>query len=221
MKRNIAAVLFLALVAFSCTGKKREKEDRVPVSPAVSPQEDARPLIVAFGDSLTAGAGVEPEKNYPALLQRRIDEAGYHYRVVNAGVSGETSAQGLNRTASIAALRPRIVIVEFGANDGLRGVPVVTIRGNLSEMVARLQSAGATVVLAGMQMPPNYGPRYTESFRRIFPDVAGEHGAVLIPFLLDGVGGRAELNLDDGIHPTSEGYEIVAGNVWKVLEPLL
>ena len=205
----------------SCGGTKPKKEEHGPAAPPHSPERDSRPAIVAFGDSLTAGAGVDPDRNYPAQLQAKIDAEGYKYRVVDAGVSGETSAQGLNRIASVIALRPAIVIVEFGANDGLRGMPAEATRRNLLEIVSRLQSAGSEVVIAGMQIPPNYGPMYTRSFRSIFPDVARKHDADLIPFFLDGVGGRPELNQDDGIHPTAEGYEIIVENVWKVLEALL
>jgi acyl-CoA thioesterase I len=140
---------------------------------------------------------------------------------VNAGVSGETSAQGLNRIQSIVELRPAIVIVELGANDGLRGLPAEATRQNLVNIVSRLQSIGAKVVLAGMRMPPNYGPQYTNSFRAIFTDVSKQFHAPLIPFFLEGVGGHAELNQEDGIHPTAEGYDVVVENVWKILQPLL
>ena len=159
--------------------------------------------------------------NYPAKLQAKIDAAGYRYKVVNAGISGETSSQGLDRVQSVAALHPAVVIVEFGANDGLRGIPVETTRRNFSAIVSRLQSAGAKVVIAGMEIPPNYGPQYTSSFRNIFPALAKEYNAPLIPFFLEGVGGHSELNQEDGIHPTAEGYDLVVENVWKVLRPLL
>ena len=188
--------------------------------PAV-PETDSRPVIVAFGDSLTAGAGVPADANYPAKLQTRIDAAGYRYRVINAGVNGETSAQGLSRTPSVAALHPAIAIVEFGANDGLRGMPAEATAQNLLDIVSALQSTGAKVVLAGMQIPPNYGPQYTGAFQSIFPVVAKKQKASLIPFFLEGVGGRPSLNQEDGIHPTSEGYDIVVENVWKALQPLL
>ncbi len=182
---------------------------------------DDRPVIAALGDSLTAGLGVEPEQNYPSQLQRKVDEAGYRYRVVNAGVSGETSAQGLNRLSAVRELHPAIVIVALGANDGLRGLPVETTRDNLEAIIRAVQEDGSKVVLAGMEIPPNYGPAYTRAFRVIFPELARRHGTALIPFLLEGVGGHAELNQEDGIHPTGEGYRIVAENVWKTLRPLL
>jgi acyl-CoA thioesterase-1 len=189
--------------------------------PPVYGDRDERPVIAAFGDSLTAGSGVDPAQNYPSQLQAKLDAEGYRYRVVNAGVSGETSSQGLNRAKSVLALEAAIVIIEFGGNDGLRGVPVETTRRNLAAMVSLFRSKGAKVILAGMEMPPNYGPQYTSDFRNMFVSVAKQHQAALVPFFLEGVGGRRELNQDDGIHPTAEGYTIVVENVWKVLRPLL
>ncbi|NLT66661.1 MAG: arylesterase [Acidobacteria bacterium] len=227
MNRNFTAVFLIAtLIALSACGRTREKrektgEEHAPSSSGNREAVDMRPVLVAFGDSLTAGAGVDPEDAYPAKLQERIDRAGYSYHVVNAGVSGETSSQGLNRLPAIVGLRPSIVIVEFGANDGLRGVPVEAIRHNLDAIVAGLQTQGIKVILAGMELPPNYGRKYTETFREIFRTVAEERGVPLIPFLLEGVGGHARLNQDDGIHPTAEGHDIVAENVWKILRPLL
>jgi acyl-CoA thioesterase I len=189
----------------------------------MSPAEnsDERPVIVALGNSLTAGSGVDPAQNYPSKLQARIDGAGYSYRVINAGVSGDTSAQGLNRIQSIVMLHPAIVIVELGGNDGLRGLPPEATRQNLAAIISRLQFIGAKVILAGMQMPPNYGPQYTNAFRTLFKDLSKQYQAYLITFFLEGVGGHAELNQEDGIHPTAEGYDIVVENVWKVLKPLL
>jgi acyl-CoA thioesterase-1 len=140
---------------------------------------------------------------------------------VNAGVSGDTSGQGLNRVQDILDLHPAIAIIELGANDGLRGSPVATLRHNLDAIVSRLQGAGTKVILAGMRVPPNYGPRYAGAFQDVYESVAGKHDIALIPFFLEGVGGNAALNQDDGIHPTAEGYAIVVENVWKVLQPLL
>jgi acyl-CoA thioesterase-1 len=176
---------------------------------------------VAFGDSLTEGAGVDPTQNYPSKLQAKIDAAGYRYRVLNAGVNGDTSSQGLSRVQAFRALQPRFAIVELGANDGLRGFPVETTRRNLAAIVGGFQSMGAKVLVAGMEMPPNYGPQYTSSFRNVFSSVAKEFHAALIPFFLEGVGGHPDLNQDDGIHPTAAGYDIVVENVWKVLRPML
>ncbi|NWG14695.1 MAG: arylesterase [Acidobacteria bacterium] len=182
---------------------------------------DDRPVIVALGDSLTAGFGVDPEQNYPARLQRKLDEGGYRYRVVNMGVSGDTSAQGLNRLAAARELRPAVVIVALGANDGLRGLPLDATRDNLEAILRALKEDGCKVVLAGMEIPPNYGPEYTRDFRALFPELARRYRAALIPFLLEGVGGRPELNQEDGIHPTGQGYRIITENVWRILQPLL
>jgi acyl-CoA thioesterase-1 len=224
--RNIVLFLIAVCISSSCSNVKRKNE--AVLKPVFKPEpklgvdeQDKRPIIVAFGNSLTAGSGVDPIENYPSKLQARIDAAGYRYRVVNAGVSGDTSSQGLNRIQNVIALRPAIAIVELGANDGLRGLPVEVTHRNLVAIVSRLQSAGAKVLLAGMRMPPNYGPEYTASFRKIFADVAEQCKASLIPFFLEGVGGHPELNQADGIHPTAEGYDVVVENVWKVLEPLL
>ena len=221
MERGFGLVLLLGFICMACSGAKREREEPIRTPPPNRIEEDRRPVIAAFGDSLTAGAGVPQNLNYPSKLQEKIDAAGYRYKIVNAGASGETSSQGLNRVSTIVGLRPAIVIVEFGANDGLRGVPVETTRRNLEAIITRLQAAGAKVVLAGMLVPPNYGPQYSNSFRGIFPGVAEKTGATLLPFFLEGVGGRPELNQDDGIHPTPQGYDIVVENVWRVLKPLL
>ena len=197
-----------------------EPKEKPPDSP-VAQDRDTRPVILAFGDSLTAGAGVEPSQNYPSRLQGKIDHAGYPYRVINSGISGDTSAQGLSRVQAASALRPSIAIVELGANDGLRGLPVETMRRNLSAIVDAFHAAGAKVILAGMEVPPNYGPVYADSFRNVFKTLAKEKHIPLIPFFLEGVGGHAILNQDDGIHPNAEGYTIIVENVWKVLEPML
>ncbi len=227
MIRTVKVIILIAVFfSLSGCGKKSSNEvalepDNTPITSDTPREKDARPLIVAFGDSLTKGSGVDPAQNYPAKLQARIDAAGYSYRVVNAGVAGDISSQGLSRTASVAALNPTIVIVEFGANDGLRGVPVETTRQNLESIIVQLQTAGARVVLAGMEVPPNYGPQYTRAFREIFRSLSEDLEIPLIPFFLEGVGGHPELNQDDGIHPTAEGYDRIVDNVWKVLEPLL
>jgi acyl-CoA thioesterase I len=221
LARNIAMSLLLLMVCWGCGSRNTEKMDTKELPLSATPETDPRPTVVAFGNSLTAGAGVPADENYPAKLQAKIDAAGYRYRVINAGINGETSAQGLSRTSSIAVMRPSVVIVEFGANDGLRGMPVEATAQNLLDIVSALQSAGAKVVLAGMQIPPNYGPQYTSAFRSIFPVVAKKQNASLIPFLLEGVGGRPALNQEDGIHPTPQGYDIVVENIWKALQPLL
>ena len=182
---------------------------------------DTRPRIVAFGDSLTAGLGVPAEESYPAQLQRSLDALGYSYRVVNAGVSGDTTAGGLRRVPSILTNKPDVVILELGANDGLRGLSVDQTRHNLREIIQRLQEAGVGVVLAGMKLPPNYGQDYLARFEGIYPSLAKEYRLPLIPFFLEGVGGSSSLNQADGIHPTAKGYALVVEQVLKILGPLL
>jgi acyl-CoA thioesterase I len=177
-------------------------------------------VIVAFGDSLTAGFGVAPGEAYPARLEARLRAEGYPYRVVNAGVSGDTSAGGLRRVDWALRSAPEVAIVVLGANDGLRGQNVDLLRANLGEIVARFQAGGARVLLGGMRLPPNYGA-YGREFERVFPAVAQERRTAFVPFFLDGVGGVARLNLTDGIHPTAEGYRVVVEHLLPQLRPLL
>lgn len=177
--------------------------------------------IVAFGDSLTAGFGVPAEESYPAQLQRRLEAAGYRYRVINAGVSGDTTAGGVRRVEWVLKSRPRLVILELGANDGLRGLDVNHVRSNLEEIIRRLQSAGVTVVLAGMKLPPNYGQEYTARFAAIYPELARKYQIPFIPFFLEGVATHPALNQGDGIHPTGAGYRIIVDRLLPVLEPHL
>jgi acyl-CoA thioesterase-1 len=220
--------VLLAILSSGCRSSRRASETQRNEQPASSsaqdagaPSEDGRRVIVALGDSLTAGLGVEPADNYPSKLQRKLDAGGYKYRVVNAGVSGDTSAQGLGRLGLIRALRPALVILALGANDGLRGLPMESTRGNLENIITELQRDGARVVLAGMMIPPNYGPEYARAFRDMFPELAKKYRVPSIPFLLQGVAGDPALNQPDGVHPTAQGYDIVADNVWRVLKPLL
>jgi acyl-CoA thioesterase-1 len=187
--------------------------------PAMAP--DSRPVILAFGDSLTAGHGVEMVDSYPSQLQRELDKRGYKYRVVNAGFSSDTTSGGLSRIDSALTIHPVIVILELGANDGLRGVPIAEAKKNLEQMIIKSQSAGATVVLAGMTLPLNYGPDYIHDFEAMYGDLAKRYSAHLIPFFLEGVAARAELNQEDQIHPNAKGYVIVTQNVLRVIEPLL
>ena len=178
-------------------------------------------VIVAFGDSLTAGLGVAPEDSYPARLQARLRSEGYAYRVVNAGASGDTTAGGLRRVDWALKSRPDIVIVALGANDAMRGQSLAAVGANLDAIVARFQKAGARVLVAGMEVPPNYGARYAAEFRRLYVDVARKRGTAFMPFLLDGVAGDPRFNQPDGIHPTAEGYRVVVKHLWPVLQPLL
>jgi acyl-CoA thioesterase I len=183
--------------------------------------DDDRPRIVAFGDSLTAGLGVAAEEAYPARLQRRLDEKGLRYRVINAGVSGDTTAGGVRRVDWVLKSRPDLVILELGGNDGLRGLKLDETKANLERIIKRCQAASVTVILAGMKLPPNYGTEYTNGFEAIYPALAKQYRLTLIPFFLDGVAGSATLNQADGIHPTSEGYRIIADKVLETVKPLL
>jgi acyl-CoA thioesterase-1 len=178
-------------------------------------------VIVAFGDSLTAGLGVPAEQAYPARLAARLRAEGYAYRVVNAGVSGDTTAGGLRRVEWALRFKPEIVILELGINDGMRGQEPASVQANLDRLVERFQRAGARVLIAGMRLPPNYGGPYGEEFRRIFEAVARRRGAALMPFFLDGVGGSPRLNQPDGLHPTAEGYRVIVERLWPYLRPLL
>jgi acyl-CoA thioesterase-1 len=177
--------------------------------------------MVFLGDSLTAGLGLQREQAVPALIQDRLREAGYAYHVVNAGVSGDTSAGGLSRLEWSLEGDVRILVVELGANDGLRGLPVAQMKQNLSEIITRAKARGIAVVLTGMEAPPNYGPAYTAEFRQAFQDLAEAHDVVFVPFFLEGVAGITSLNNPDGIHPNAEGARIVAENLWGALAPIL
>jgi acyl-CoA thioesterase-1 len=187
----------------------------------IPPISDTRPVIAAFGDSLSAGFGVEPGQSYPDDLQRLLDAAGYRYRVVNLGVSGDTTTDGAERLPVLLAAHPSVVILEFGGNDGLRGLPVAAARQNMENMIEAIKKSGAAVLLAGMTLPRNYGPEYIQSFERMYSDLANRYKLARIPFLLEGVGGHPDLTQADGIHPTAEGARIVASSVMKYLEPLL
>ena len=205
---------------------------RLPVAVAVAlavvvallraaPAPGAERVVAVLGDSLTAGQGVARDEAYPALLEARLRSEGYAYRVVNAGVSGDTSAGGLRRVDWVLRTRPAVVIVALGANDGLRGLPVDALGENLTAIVRRLRASGASVLLAGMRVPPNYGDDYARAFAAVFPAVARRTGVPLAPFLLDGVAGHARLNQPDGIHPTPEGPRVMADRLWPHLRPLL
>ena len=181
----------------------------------------AEGVIVAFGDSLTAGLGVKPEQSYPARLEARLRAEGYSYRVVNAGVSGDTTAGGLRRIDWALRNKPDVVIVALGANDALRALDLGSVHANLDAIVVRFQKAGVRVLLAGMEVPPNYGARYAQDFRAIYADVARKRGVAFMPFLLDGVAANPALNQPDGIHPTAEGYAVIVNRLWPYLRPLL
>jgi acyl-CoA thioesterase I len=227
--------LAFGLTLFSCGGPKPPEHasparEENPVEPAPAPAVsspaaliDTRPAIVAFGDSLTAGFGAEPGNSYPDFLQKDLDGAGLRWRVINAGVSGNTTTDGVNRMGEVLAYKPRIVIVEFGGNDGLRGLPLETTRANLDQIIETLQSAGPKVILAGMTLPPNYGPDYIRTFEQIYRDLAVKYKLIRIPFLLEGVATMATRNLmqRDGLHPTGPGNAVVAQTVMRYLKPML
>jgi acyl-CoA thioesterase I len=202
----VARALFFAALAFSSVGVTEARAERV---------------IVALGDSLTAGLGVAADEAYPARLEARLQREGYAYRVVNAGVSGDTTAGGLRRVDWVMRAKPEIVIVALGANDGLRAQSPQAMRDNLAAIVNRLQAAGARVLLAGMRLPPNYGAEYTKEFQAVFPDVARSARVAFMPFLLDGVAADPRLNQPDGIHPTPAGQQVIADRLWPYLRPLL
>jgi acyl-CoA thioesterase-1 len=189
-------------------------------APSQAPRA-ARPRVVVLGDSLSAGLGLSPQEAFPAILQRKIDADGLKFEVVNAGVSGDTSAGGLRRLDWALDGDVQVLILGLGANDGLRGLPVDEMRRNLSTIVERAQARHITVVLCGMEAPPNFGASYTASFRAAFKDVAKKYDLAFVPFLLDGVAGLADLNQDDGIHPNGRGAQRVADTVWSTLRPLL
>jgi acyl-CoA thioesterase-1 len=176
---------------------------------------------VCFGDSLTAGHGLRAGESYPDALQRELDRRGAGYRVVNQGVSGDTSQDGLARLPMVIAEKPKIVVLELGANDGLRGLPVAGTQNNLEQMIKALQGSGSKVVLAGITLPPNYGPEYIRRFERMYKDLAKQYDLPLIPFLLEGVAADSRLMQSDGLHPTAEGTRLVSKTVLKAVEPLL
>lgn len=187
------------------------------------PDTAAGATVLVLGNSLAAGSGVDPQEAFPALLQEKVDSLGWTFEIINAGLSGETSAGGLRRIDWLLRQPVDVLVLELGGNDGLRGIEPEVTKQNLQAIIdkTRARYPDARVVLAGMQIPPNLGPDYTERFRDIYPELAAENDAVLIPFLLEGVGGVPALNQSDGIHPTAEGHEIVAETVWTYLRPVL
>jgi acyl-CoA thioesterase I len=200
-------------------------EQQVKDEPATNPPDKSseRPAVLFLGTSLTAGYGIDPAKAYPALIQQKIDAAGLPYRVINAGVSGETSAGAVRRVDWLLQQPVAVVVVETGANDGLRGLPIDSLRSNVDAILRRAHQLQprAKLVLLGMKIPPNYGRAYSQQFESIYSQLARTHGATLVPFLLEGVGGVNALNQPDGVHPTAEGQRRMAETVWRVLEPVL
>jgi acyl-CoA thioesterase-1 len=227
----VIKIVITSLVGALIAGCSAEEANEQPVganqgsavvarSPVVV---DDRPVVLFLGTSLTAGYGLPEQEAFPALLQDRMDSLGYAYRVLNAGVSGETSAGGLARLEFLLVQPIAVLVLELGANDGLRGLDIETMRSNLQTIVDRTKAAhpDVEIVVAGMQAPPNLGVRFTTAFRESFVELAEKYQAPLVPFLLDSVAAIPELNQGDGIHPTAEGHTIVARNIWRALEPVL
>jgi acyl-CoA thioesterase I len=233
--RKIPTVALMMLIpaAWACAPQVSDEPERrgvparmtAPIAPAPKPETRqpvaAEPLVVFLGDSLTAGLGLAEDQAYPALLKKKLQEEGTPVRVLNAGVSGDTTAGGLARLDWILGQKPDVMVVALGANDGLRALPVEQTEKNLREIVRRSKAAGAEVLLLGMLMPPNYGPDYTAQFAEMYPRIAEDLDVPLVPFLLEGVGGVRELNLEDGIHPNARGQEVLAENVLPYLEKIL
>jgi acyl-CoA thioesterase-1 len=223
-----ALVLVMAGLVGACRAQEgtsppggRPAAARESARPPEAPAGASRPRIVVLGDSLTAGLGLPDGDAYPAVLQRRLDRSGYRFEVVNAGVSGDTSAGGLSRLDWSLAGDVRILIVALGGNDGLRGLPPDEMKRNLAEIIRRARERNVAVMLAGMESLTNMGPDYQRRFHDVFPALAREDRVAFLPFLLEGVAGQPELNQNDGIHPTAEGARIIADHVWRVLEPMV
>lgn len=222
MKGYITTVVVLLFFMLGC------KDNKTPQAQANSTAGNTdsitkKKTIVFFGNSLTAGYGLSPTEAFPAIIQNKIDSLGLPYKVVNAGVSGETSSGGNARIDWILRQPLDVFVLELGANDGLRGIPLTETKKNLQSIIDKVKAKypAAKLVLAGMQIPPNMGQTYISEFRTIYPDLASKNKIALIPFLLEGVGGELKLNQQDGIHPTAEGHHILAENVWRELKALL
>jgi acyl-CoA thioesterase-1 len=217
---------FLAVLAAAICGCGKKEE--APVKPALKQSitlapasKDPRPAIVCFGDSITAGFGLDAGQSFPELLQKDMDARGLKYRAVNMGVSGDTTQDGLGRVMLATSEHPVIVLLELGANDGLRGIPVSTTESNLAQMIEAFQNAGVRVVLAGMTLPPNYGQQYIGQFEKVYRDLAAKYKVKLIPFLLEGVGGHQEFMQRDGLHPNAAGARKVEAVVMGTLAGML
>jgi acyl-CoA thioesterase-1 len=215
-------VLLVVVVLAACSADTTPAPRESAKTPAVPPASSAaKPRIVFLGDSLTAGLGLPVEQSYPALIGKRLKDKGYDYEIVNAGVSGDTSAGGVRRLDWSLEGDVRALVLALGANDGLRGLPPNEMRKNLAAVLERARSRNIPVVLAGMEAPPNFGQDYTREFRQVYADLARDYGVRFVPFMLLGVAGDPSLNQGDGIHPNAGGAERVADLIWKELEPVL
>jgi acyl-CoA thioesterase-1 len=219
------AILLLSIIFFLGTAcnQKQEKQEKVTTEKAVTPEKSEKKTVLFYGNSLTAGYGLDEDASFPALIQDKIDSLNLNYNVINGGLSGETTASGLSRLEWFLEEEPEVFILELGGNDGLRGIPLDETRRNLEAIISSISQKypDTKILLAGMQIPPNMGIEYTEEFRKMYAEIAENQNLEFIPFLLEGVAGDPELNLPDGIHPTEEGQKIVAQTVWKHLAPLL
>ncbi len=221
---NSSITLMLMWLLVACGEQTSVQEAPQAISEAEENDMDDTPVVLFFGNSLTAGYGLDPDESFPGILQQWFDSAGVEVRVVNAGVTGETTATGKNRVEWVLSQqRVDVFVLELGGNDGLRGIPTEETARNLRDIIAvvRNKQPNAAIVLAGMMVPPNMGQEYSADFERIFPDVAASEQVALITFLLEGVAGEAHLNLPDGIHPNREGQRIVAKTVWPFVAPLI
>lgn len=225
---SVISGLLILLTVWGCGSSDTKTKSTTANAPATEPDSKSataskKQIVLFYGNSLTAGYGVEPSQAFPALIGQKIDSAGLNYTIVNAGLSGETTAGGKSRISWVMRQPVAVFVLELGGNDGLRGLPLAATRQNLQAIMdtVRLKSPQATIVLAGMQIPPNMGTSYTKEFRGLFKELADKNKAVLIPFLLENVGGIPKLNQPDGIHPTPAGHKIVANTVWEVLRPVL
>ena len=223
MKKDSIIIITLIILFSACTNNKKSTDSNQANVEKDTVSSAKKKTIVFFGNSLTAGYGLSPEQAFPALIQKKIDSLGLPYQVVNAGVSGETSSGGKTRIDWILQQPIDIFVLELGANDGLRGIPLSETKKNLQEIIDKIKAKypHTKLVFAGMQIPPSMGQAYTTEFKNIFTELSEKNAMTLIPFLLEGVGGEPGLNQQDGIHPNEEGSLIVAGNVWRVLEKLL
>ncbi len=209
----------------ACQPKNKKELTSTPSSEKTETEktEQKKKTILFFGNSITAGYQLDLSEAFPALIQERLDSLGYKYRTVNAGLSGETTASGNSRVDWVLKNPVSIFVLELGANDGLRGISIEEARKNLESIIekVKVKYPDCKILLAGMMVPPNMGQTYSDNFQKIYPDLANKYEIPLIPFLLEGVAGNPELNLEDGIHPTPEGHQILAENVWKHLAPML
>ncbi len=223
MKKVTIIITCVILLFSGCTNNEKPADTNQTDTTKDSAAVTKKKTIVFFGNSLTAGYGLSPSQAFPAIIQKKIDSLGLPYQVVNAGVSGETSSGGKTRIDWILRQPVDIFVLELGANDGLRGIPLSATKKNLQAIIDKVKSKNAVtkLIFAGMEIPPNMGQTYTTEFRNIYTELATKNEMTLIPFILEGVGGEPTLNQQDGIHPTAEGHKIVAGNVWKQLEKLL